>query len=158
LSGKYDEYLLKNTNDGENILHICGKRAIKNEVFDLIWKELSHLKDADERIKELLRMEDVEGNLPIQAAVRFNNEYIRKKVFDYMDEKGLDEKIRFQLIGAAAFQASKFGNLEMLKLCIPSDNNEPKKKIIFDKLWKARFNNEYTYLHVAAEQGNFNIF
>ncbi len=123
----------------------------------MIWENLFRLKDADKQ--ELLDMKDVEGNLPLQVAIRFNNEYMCRKVFDYIEKKVLDEKICLRLKGTAAFQASESGNLKMLKLFISPKINEPKEEITFDKLLKARFNNGYTYLHVAAKQSIiFNIY
>lgn len=157
MNNSYGNYLSKKTKKYGNILHVCGQRALKTKIFDLVWNKL--LTNGDECIEEWLNEEDIEGNLPLQTAVCFYNKYMCKKVFEYMGDIGLSKEDHLRLKGTAAFQASKSGNLEMSKHFFSFKLDKSTKEITFDASLKAiRFNHGYTYLHVEAKQGNVNIF
>ncbi len=139
--------------DKENILHICAKRQIKEDLFDIIWEKLL---DVYQYQNDLLDMSDVRGAKPLQVAARFNNNYMCEKVLKCIKTNS-DKTNLFTLKSAAAREASLAGNLEILKHIIRSASKEDPQDLAPDeteKLLQSRDKNGYTCLHLAAAQGN----
>ncbi len=107
-----------------------------------------------------MTMMDVEGNIPLEVAARFNNEHMCKNLLDHVKNKPLMDKLHL-LVKRAAHEASEAGNLSILKLIIPVGSNKEEQKmssVEIERILQIRNEDGYTCLHLAAAQGNIQIF
>ncbi|CAF1423214.1 unnamed protein product [Adineta steineri] len=160
---------LRETNDNhENVLHICAKRHVENDLFDVVWKNLPDLPDFDHTnptdISDykfiLMSLVDVEGNTPLDLAARFGNEHMCKNLLDHLEKFPSNENPNFQMQSRAAHEASQAGHLNTLKLIFGPDFQEESKQLRSDMtktILQRRDENNYTCLHLAAAQGHTEI-
>ncbi len=137
--------------DQENVLHICAKQQVKEDLFNIIWKKLP-----DTYSSKLMAMEDAEENLPLEVAARVGNQYMCKILLDYVKNKSPKSEIH-RLLGRAAHEASEAGHLDILKLIISHDFNTKQQQLLSDETEKIlQLTDEYGYtcLHLAAARGN----
>jgi ankyrin repeat protein len=99
---------------------------------------------------------DIEGKIPLEIAARLNVEYICKELLD--DVKDINDS--FLIKGKATHEATQAGHLNILKLIVcPNFDEETSSKISDETrtILQKRDENEYTSLHLAAQQGNEKI-
>ena len=144
----------------ENILHICAKRQVSQELFNLILDKLSPNNKA-----MLMQTPDSDGNLPLHLSARTNKEsYICKGLIDEMKQikrpfNSEEDSVILGILSTknrlgktAAHEASEQGNDDILSLMwkaiSPKEQNNRAKGLYTTD------NNRFTCLHLAALNGN----
>ena len=150
-------YLLAQNEDNENILHICAKRQISEDLFNMVWENLLDSYNAKD---ELINMTDMEGNSPLEVAARSDNEHVCKILLEHIKSTKSKDRSYLSALGKAAHEACQAGNLKILKLIIGfgSDNAQKMTPEENGRIFKIRDKNEYSCLHLAALKGNIQLF
>lgn len=146
------KYYLAVNDDKENILHICAKRQIKEDLFNIIWDKLSR---PYEHCNELLDMIDMRDAKPLQVAAHFNNEYMCGKVLDHF-QKGIKDVDILLLKSEAARESCLQGNLEILKLIIGFDSGKKLEQKSSDHIKIKSEQKSSNHIRIKSEQKSSN--
>lgn len=123
------------------------------ELFNLIWKNIL-AQSVYDYITELIGMTDAEGKLPIEIAARFNVDHICETLLKHAKDMSTAHN-SLLIKGKVALHASEAGYLEILQLVFLFGSKEEPKQYSDDmaSILRERDEDEYTCLHLAAEQG-----
>ncbi len=102
---------------------------------------------------------NVDGNVPLELAARFNNEYMCKNLLNYVKQIPSNVNLH-SLIKRTAHEACEAGHLNILKLIIlpNSDKQQQMAPDIIERILQMRDEDGYTCLHLAAARSNIKIF
>lgn len=149
-----DQYssILSRNYEGENILHICAKRKIKEALFRTIWDALT-----DYHKDNLIIQTDNDGNIPLYVAIHTNNKHVYKMLLEYTNERQNHNKSwsRYPSNRTVFHEIAKTGCIDLLEqMKLDSTKSESfwdEKEI--RKLLNIRDEKGYTCLHIAAAKG-----
>ncbi|CAF1104808.1 unnamed protein product [Adineta steineri] len=152
------------TVEQDNILHICAKRQVSKDIFDMIIEKLS-----PDYKSQLLQAKDNSGNLPLHLVAQTNTEneyYICKQLIEEMKQiersSNTDGKISQMLellsiknrqgktVAHEASERGQTGILELMREAISENDQTDRTKGLF----MADDNNRFTCLHIAAMSEN----
>ncbi|CAF1382057.1 unnamed protein product [Adineta ricciae] len=140
------QYLSARNNNDENVLHLCAKHSVHDDLFNIIWNTLS---DVYQEKMELVLQRDIEEKTPLQVAARFANENMCQHLSNYAP---LTDDFKRE----AAREASAAGHLNILEIIFAYDKETKQSRLQPAKIQNiSRTGDKYehTCLHFAAEKG-----